>query len=278
MSVSLNTPSTSLNGCWNLNCTNLATNAKNKCSNCRSAMYCGQACQKADWKSHKIICMSAKAKTDASKEQFPRLPTVNLADLLKTLDISQESISSLSSPKKSILSSQSKEPITDFSNEDLAVLGYSRKEIEEINKRFSKSKWNGNTLSKQTLSCFDYTLLTAGDRAVREQLFAPIGSQSVKEAMEERLPRWGYEIAESPEKGDLVLYSNETDITHMALYLGDGKAESKFGNDYPYTTIHSINEAYHRYGSHVAYYHKNPHSTPSYKEDHVIKFKYQTTK
>jgi len=38
-----------------LHCGSSSENAK-KCSNCRSAYYCSHECQKADWKTHKLVC------------------------------------------------------------------------------------------------------------------------------------------------------------------------------------------------------------------------------
>jgi hypothetical protein len=34
------------------------------CSNCKEAHYCGHACQRADWKSHKNKCASPESVAD----------------------------------------------------------------------------------------------------------------------------------------------------------------------------------------------------------------------
>lgn len=248
-------------------------------------MYCGRDCQKSHWLVHRKVCVVAKnqpvsatSSSTVSKFDASRLPTVNLGDFLKALNLDLSSVSS-SDPSQAITGPldlnrpTQKEAIGDFSQDDLATLRYSKREIDEINKRFA-AVWNGQTLCKSTMACFDYTLLKVGERGVREQLFTPIGDQLNKVVITERLGRWGYEITEAPKKGDLVLYFDEKDLTHMALYLGDGRALSKPGNEVSYEVTHPVDEACNSCGSRVIYYRKNPLATPVYKEDNVIKFKY----
>ncbi len=236
-----NKPEHFANKCFNPNCDRLK-DATQRCARCRSAIYCGVSCQKAHWPTHKTVCLLRK---DPAKD----------ANDLK-LDTNLESDAK----------------IDDFSERDLAILGYLKVEISAINQKF-QARW-GKILSKQTLSCFDYTLLAVGDRAVRENLFTPIGKRSCKKVMEERLSRWGYEVTQSPAEGDLVLYFKE-DLTHMGLYLKNGLVKSKFGNEVSQATIHPVAKACERYGQRVIYYHKNPQLKPTYKEENVIKIVYK---
>lgn len=202
-----------------------------KCAKCRVAMYCGQECQKAHWSEHKKICV---APTPPKSEYF-------------------------------------EEDIGEFSDQDLATLRYSKKEIEAINNHF-KAKWEGKSLSKKTLACFEFALLEAGERGVREQIFAPLpAGLSYKQVMTERLNRWGYEAVQAGKEGDLVLFSNAKDLTHMGLCVKDGQIKSKPGNDVSFFAIHSLKRGSDRYGSEVAYYRKNPMKEGAYKEESVPK-------
>lgn len=164
--------------------------------------------------------------------------------------------------------------IGDFSDDDLKVLEYSRFEIEKI-KEHLKNKY-GKVFSKQLFSCFDFALLGAKERGVRECIFTPIGEKlSVKMVMEERLQRWGYEVVETPAEGDLVLYFDEKDLKHMGRYLKNGIVRSKFGNEVTRSSLHPVREICKKYGSEVVYYHKNLSKGGNYNEESVIKFEYR---
>lgn len=39
-----------------------------RCSQCRTAIYCGAECQRKDWKTHKLECISLELKNLARKE------------------------------------------------------------------------------------------------------------------------------------------------------------------------------------------------------------------
>lgn len=267
MSVSLN-PAITTNTCAYPDCPT-HDNATMRCSRCRSALYCGKACQTSHWPTHKTICKTLVSKNEVKKEKTP--DSLDYPQILQDIN---RSLSNLKIATHLSTDFSQKELIGDFSEEDLQVLGYTQRELEQINQLF-KDKWRGASLSKSTLSCFDYTLLVVGERGVRENLFTPIGNQSQKAIMEERLSRWGYEVTELPVKGDLVVYSNGRDFTHMGLYLQDGWAKSKFGNDISKVTTHLISDVYARYGNRVIYYHKNPVSEPIYQEANVIKIVYR---
>jgi len=44
-------------------------NVKNKCSKCKHQYYCGEECQKGDWKRHKKECITAPKKKKKKKEK-----------------------------------------------------------------------------------------------------------------------------------------------------------------------------------------------------------------
>jgi hypothetical protein len=41
-------------------CENCLQYAENRCKGCRLVYYCSPACQKLDWKDHKVICLSSQ--------------------------------------------------------------------------------------------------------------------------------------------------------------------------------------------------------------------------
>ncbi len=146
-------------------------------------------------------------------------------------------------------------PIGTFTEKDHEVLGVSEKVVQTINKMGSF----GAILSKETLSGVDFALLELGERGIREHLFTPPPKHSSwKEVIEERLLRWGYELVESPKAGDLVVYCKDKELTHMGIYLDNGKVKIKPGNDRPYYFIHAVEAFLEQYGSHIVYYRKNP--------------------
>ena len=51
------------NSCKN----DLSSDQIKKCNGCKSAIYCGFECQKADWKAHKIVCL-AKPYTEENRK------------------------------------------------------------------------------------------------------------------------------------------------------------------------------------------------------------------
>lgn len=59
------TPGAAAQRCQNPKCTNLNSVTK-RCSQCRQAMYCGQTCQQADWRQHKIVCTSRPVEVSPS--------------------------------------------------------------------------------------------------------------------------------------------------------------------------------------------------------------------
>jgi len=161
--------------------------------------------------------------------------------------------------------------IGEFSPQDCEVLGYSQEQIEKLNAGLKET--GRDLLSKKTFGCFEFTLLEARERGVREQLFTPLHKDaSIKIIMEERLSRWGYEIVDLPKAGDLVLYFNEKDLTHMGLYLKNGHVKSKPGNISTFFIVHEARSLCPEYGSIIVYCRKNVLKEGKYKEEGVPKF------
>jgi len=233
-----------------------------KCSRCKSAIYCGQVCQRADWPLHKKVCKLSLPEKERSLEPSTTSLIQNVTEALSNLRLKGE------------LNEPLRETIGEFSEQDLEVLGYTKKEVNVINKNF-KDQWQGEMLCKINLSCFDYALLEIKERGVREQIFTPIGDRLYKEVIDERMQRWGYEVKESPKEGDLVIYFNGKTYTHMGIYIKDGFVRSKPGNASNYVITHQIHEAFERYGDQVIFYRKNPHAAPVYHEESVIKIVYK---
>jgi hypothetical protein len=205
-----------------------------RCSRCVAAIYCGRKCKAADWKNHKISCLS-----------------------------------SLESRKYDEIGKTSK--ISDFSERDLTVLGYSTHQVRQLNYCF-KNLWE-KPLSKATLSGQEFTLLEAGEReGLREWMFGSTESSLLKEDFQKLLDRWGYEPVLSPEEGDFVLYFGKKDLTHMGRYIGDGLVRSKLGSASSCSCIHTVASIFTLYGTEVIYYRKNPQREGKFNVVNAPKF------
>jgi len=265
MSVSLNTTSLP-NVCSYPLCVN-HDSANMKCSRCKSAIYCGQICQKADWPAHKKVCnvfIKAKEQTNTRVQESSN-GSVDASFCIKNV---KQALPNSSSTM--IMEISRKVTIGKFSQEELDILGYTEKEVELINSIY-KSRSKKDWLSKANLPCFDYALLEVKERGVREQIFIPIGNRSFKEVIDERLQRWGYEVKDSPEEGDFVIYCDQKNYTHMGVYLNNGFVKSKPGNACDHAIIHNIHEISHYYGNQVLFFRKNPQAIPVYREVGMIK-------
>jgi hypothetical protein len=55
-------------------CECLAENPRKVCSRCKRTKYCGRACQKRDWATHKLVCGPAEAPDPPRKLRDPGPP------------------------------------------------------------------------------------------------------------------------------------------------------------------------------------------------------------
>lgn len=74
-------------------CGSMDKNLLQRCGQCRSAMYCGAACQKADWPSHKIVCKQiANIETVFSSGAASQITPTQKIELLQLINLPLNSI------------------------------------------------------------------------------------------------------------------------------------------------------------------------------------------
>lgn len=75
-------------------------NLLRRCGQCRSVMYCGAVCQKADWSVHKIVCKKPTANENiqtvygvsSGSEQPPQITTEQRQEIQQLIDLPLDSI------------------------------------------------------------------------------------------------------------------------------------------------------------------------------------------
>jgi hypothetical protein len=99
----------------------------------------------------------------------------------------------------------------------------------------------------ETLSCFDYAFCQIKETRA-------LHTEYSNEEVPALLKRWGYTQAKEPREGDLVLYLNQNQPTHLAVFRGKGIVESKWGNETPVAYLHRIEQAPTVYGDQILYF------------------------
>ena len=139
--------------------------------------------------------------------------------------------------------------LEEFTEKDLAILGYSLKDLAIINRCIV----SGDPITLKTLTCYGYALLRRGERGVRELLFNPTLSE---EMLLKTLMRWGYRNVSEPSPGDLVVYLDKGLPQHMGVYKGEGIVHSKWGSIQTFALDHGLEFVPEFYGLEIAYYRK----------------------
>lgn len=131
----------------------------------------------------------------------------------------------------------------DFNEEEKTLLPFNMQNISERALDFKP----------RSLSCYLFAFLKKREIALRESFYQHSFHPSCYLIA---LKKWGYEVTQTPEANDLVIYIKDGFPTHTALYLGGGFALSKPGNKSPYVMKHPVTIMYPDYGPHFVFYHK----------------------
>lgn len=142
--------------------------------------------------------------------------------------------------------------LQEFTSKNLQLLDSTQEEINALNES-KKLEWKDRPFALKNVSCYDFTLFAAEEPGVAELLFTFIPNS---QHFFDLLRKWGYLNVDNRQKGDLILYFNQNNLKHMALYLGEGMVLSKLGNESPFCTIHPIHLMTERYGNEMAFYRK----------------------
>jgi hypothetical protein len=104
--------------------------------------------------------------------------------------------------------------------------------------------------SSSEISCNQYAC------SLMQIVFHPFDPKTIASDLDEwRVPR-------EPQKGDMILYLDANGVqTHMAMYVGDGYALSKWGNQTPFACEHRVADVPPEYGVDVRFY-RLPAGTP----------------
>lgn len=120
---------------------------------------------------------------------------------------------------------QSEEPVA-FTQDDLNAFDIQQNDIKS---------------DPAKLSCLAYALLKSRELNAKELIFSKGGDDTTLRNIFEVLESWGYRAVTEPKPGNLIVYLDQNGKPdHVAVYLGDQKAQSKIGINNPYSHVHPI--------------------------------------
>ena len=100
-------------------------------------------------------------------------------------------------------------------------------------------------LDHRGFSCYRYALTEAG---------VEINGLLSEEKLLEILFSKDFQVVESPDKGDLVLFLNQGKCVHLGIYEGNGYVLSKEGNHSPVAYVKRLEDFSPQYGNEVLYF------------------------
>lgn len=121
---------------------------------------------------------------------------------------------------------RSERPVA-FTDEDLTAFGIERAAV---------------AVDPTTINCLSFALLKARVAEAADLIFKPLRDDQPMHQLFRNLKRWNFEpVSGDPRSGDLVVYLNSNDKpTHVGVYLGDDRVQSKIGIANPYSHVHRI--------------------------------------
>lgn len=99
------------------------------------------------------------------------------------------------------------------------------------------------------LSCYQWAFLQKGIEYEKGQLYFPSKAPQI-------LNELGFEEVFDPQPGDLVLFSNQRDFTHVGIYEEGNIVRSKHGIDADFISYEKLEDVPTIYGSNVQFFRK----------------------
>ncbi|KAK1808607.1 hypothetical protein LTR12_017034 [Friedmanniomyces endolithicus] len=108
------------------------TTTLRRCANCQDAWYCSRACQRSDWKEHKLVCGYTGPETSRSDTPIPD-PATNAAAATQANESDEPNLAN--SKPKIVLLSLAKQPWFDDSYAPLLALLKAKADVTELTDR-----------------------------------------------------------------------------------------------------------------------------------------------
>lgn len=107
--------------------------------------------------------------------------------------------------------------------------------------------------SIEDLWCYEYALMRIGEKRIFEVEWEDQYNVGDIPAL---MKQWGYVSVKDPQPGDLVMFLGKEDLepTHLGIYRGNGKVESKWWNTIPVPFLHKVEDTPSAYGACVVFY------------------------
>lgn len=93
-----------------------------------------------------------------------------------------------------------------------------------------------------TINCMSFALLKARVAEAADLIFKPLRDDQPMHQLFRNLAKWNFEpVSGNPREGDLVVYlTDDNKPTHVGVYLGDDRVQSKIGIANPYSHVHKL--------------------------------------
>lgn len=108
-----------------------------------------------------------------------------------------------------------------------------------------------NKINPTNFSCGQFALLKIGEKRAQELIFSEHSPRQILNHLKELQ----YRPVEFPQKGDLGIYLNQSQLTHVAVYMGGVRMLSKHGTHNPYVVEHDFFDTPRDYGKKIVFYH-----------------------